>query len=64
MSALNPFAHLDDGELDLFCDLLSACEAGDTEGALIEWAALPDALREKFARTIELDRIAQGGGLH
>lgn len=64
MSALNPFAHLDDSELDLFCDLLSACDAGDTDGALAEWQALPTALQEKFARTIELDRIAQSGGLH
>lgn len=64
MSALNPFAHLDDGELDQLCDLLGACSAGDTAGALIEWESLPDALREKFARTIELDRIAQSGGLN
>lgn len=64
MSAANPFAHLDDGELDLFCDLLTACDAGDTESALLEWETLPDALREKFARAIALDRIAQSGGLH
>lgn len=62
--SVDPFAHLDDDELEQFCEIVSEFYRGDADMAQAEWESLPDALREKFARTIELDRVAQSGGLH
>lgn len=62
--SIDPFAHLDDEELERFCEIVTEFYRGDADTAQAEWNSLSDALRRKFTRTIELDRLAQCGGLH
>lgn len=56
-SLSDPFAHLDDEELDTFCDVLREFLDGGAGEALNRWDALNENLRAKFARTIQLAEI-------